>query len=739
MTVFKIKQTFDNRINVQYNKKEISKMNEKKMKPKKFLNAKGIGPRFGFTLFMVLFIILGAKTVFDTMTNYNRALRDADAIKMNETRALANDLETRFAGLYNTALSLKIITEDMINHVDISERNRDTLVNNIRSFLDSSDYIDGVGIYFEPNAFDGKDASFVTNENKTGRFTAYGFYEAGQVKMDLSDDPTDSDWYNRPVQEKKNIVLDPYVDQNGNFMTTYAMPIMKDGVPVGAVIVDMEVEDLQVSLKKMNEGKTEEYSAIMSDEGTFVAHSMDDSKIKQNLVQLNPAYEKHVASIQNDEELVFVEMSTATGKNSKIVFMPVHIEGYDKNWIFETVVAVSYFTRGVVNQAIISVIISLLTMLFISVLMITLMNRRVIRPLSIIEKALNKMSVYNLQLDKDAKKSERYVKLQDEIGSIMRALGKLHQGLTEIVTNINSHSQNTAATAEELTATAQSTADVANDVAVAVGNIADGATSQASDTQRAAEDMESANRTLEGMLVTLKDLAAATDLIDEKKNEGNRSLSELIDAVETSSRATHEVNDLIIKTSQSVDQISNAREMIQSISDQTNLLALNAAIEAARAGEAGKGFAVVAEEIRKLAEQSAGFTEEIRKEIDELKENSEKAVSNMAEVSEMFKSQNGKLRETGEKFSDISEAVERCNSIMVEINESSIEIEEKNKSIVHVIGNLSAIAEENAATTQEAAASVDTQVQAIGDISQASENLAEIATALQEEVSRFSF
>lgn len=739
MTVFKIKQTFDNRINVQYNKKEISKMNEKKMKPKKFFNAKGIGPRFGFTLFMVLFIILGAKTVFDTMTNYNRALRDADAIKMNETRALANNLETRFAGLYNTALSLKIIAEDMVNHVDISERKRDTLVNNIKSFLDSSDYIDGVGIYFEPNAFDGKDASFVTNDNKTGRFTAYGFYERGQHKVDISHDPTDSDWYNRPIQEKKNIVLDPYVDQNGNFMTTYAMPIMKDGVPVGAVIADMEVEDLQVSLKKMNEGKTEEYSAIMSDEGTFVAHSMDDSKIKQNLVQLNPAYEKHVASVQNDEELVFVEMSTATGKNSKIVFMPVHIEGYDKNWIFETVVAVSFFTRDVVNQAIISVIISLLTMFFISVLMITLMNRTVIRPLSIIEKALNKMSVYNLQLEKDSKKAERYMKLQDEIGSIMRALGKLHQGLTEIVANINSHSQNTAATAEELTATAQSTADVANDVAVAVGNIADGATSQASDTQRAAEDMESANRTLEGMLVTLKDLAAATDLIDEKKNEGNRSLSELIDAVETSSRATHEVNDLIIKTSQSVDQISNAREMIQSISDQTNLLALNAAIEAARAGEAGKGFAVVAEEIRKLAEQSAGFTEEIRKELDELKENSEKAVSNMAEVSEMFKSQNGKLRETGEKFSDISEAVERCNSIMVEINESSVEIEEKNKSIVHVIGNLSAIAQENAATTQEAAASVDTQVQAIGDISQASENLAEIATALQEEVARFSF
>ena len=52
--------------------------------------------------------------------------------------------------------------------------------------------------------------------------------------------------------------------------------------------------------------------------------------------------------------------------------------------------------------------------------------------------------------------------------------------------------------------------------------------------------------------------------------------------------------------------------------------------------------------------------------------------------------------------------------------------------------NLSSIAEENAATTEEAAANVDTQVQSIADISQASENLANIAMELQSEVSKFT-
>ena len=612
------------------------------------------------------------------------------------------------------------------------ERNRQSIIGNIKQMYKSNHYLYGIGVYFEPNAFDGKD-----DLKDMGRFTAYVYGDRSNMSLDLVND-TNREWYKRTLAEGKTIFLDPYHDSVTNQLaTTFAYPVLNGGKVVGVVIIDVALDDIQSKLESLEGNHAENYKVLLTNTGLFVANSANKDFMMKNVSEGLADISQYLSAAQNSQENVVTINDSSTGKKTYVVLVPVDTIGTDTKWAFASVTSVSYAHKEANITMVINIVVSLLTTILIGVIVFMLLIKKVINPLALVEKIIVKMSEYNLELEEEREESERFISEKGEIGNIIRALNKMVSNLVAIVQSINTNAQNTAATAEELTATAQSTADMAGEVGSAVTNIAEGATSQAQDAQGAVVSAEESNRLLGEMLVTLNELSSSMDFIMDKKNEGDESLKELVKASELNNKAAGEVHEIIIKTNESAERISAAREMIQSISDQTNLLALNAAIEAARAGEQGRGFAVVAEEIRKLAEQSAGFTEDIRKDIDILKADVEKAVNTMNGVAGLMNSQDEKMDETGDKFEQISDAIEKSQVIVKTLDRASKEIEEKNGAIVRAIENLSSVAEDNAATTEEAAAAVATQVQSMAEISGASENLANVAVELQEEVAKF--
>ena len=693
-----------------------------------------IGFRMGVIIAILLCLILGVKTASDVIYNYSTTTARDEKNKLEETRRLAKELEVRFAAAYQSGSDLQAVIQSIMDNETPYGRSRETVIGNMKQVYKSNNYLYGIGAYFEPDAFDGKD-SF----KDPGRFTAYVYGDKNNMSLDLVND-TNKEWYKRTLSEGKIIFLDPYFDSVTNQLaTTYTYPITSAGKTVGVVIIDVALDDIQSSLEKLEGNNAENYKILVTDKGVLVADSSNKETIMKNVSEGVADMSQYLSAAQSSQEGIFKVNDNSTGKKTNVVLVPVDTIGSSAKWAFASVTAVSYAHKEVNKNMIINIVISIFTTLLIGIIVFVLLIKKVTTPLALVEKMIVKMSDYDLELSEEIKDSERFVSEKGEIGNIIRSLNKMVDNLVAIVQSINTNAQNTAATAEELTATAQSTSDTAGEVGNAVNSIAEGATAQAQDAQSAVVSAEESGKLLGEMLTTLNELSESMDFIKAKKDEGDDSLKHLVEASELNNKAAEEVHEIIVKTNESAERISAAREMIQSISDQTNLLALNAAIEAARAGEQGKGFAVVAEEIRKLAEQSAGFTEDIRKDIDILKTDVEKAVNTMNGVAGLMEKQNEKMTETGDKFTQISEAIEKSQTIVRILDKSSKEIEEKNDTIVKAIENLSSVAEDNAATTEEAAAAVATQVQSMEEISGASENLANVAVELQEEVAKFRF
>ncbi|WP_171013553.1 methyl-accepting chemotaxis protein [Chitinivorax sp. B] len=272
----------------------------------------------------------------------------------------------------------------------------------------------------------------------------------------------------------------------------------------------------------------------------------------------------------------------------------------------------------------------------------------------------------------------------------------------------------------------------ADDLAVASGELATSSVEISKSATVQSEASSSIAAAVEQMTVSISHIhntaddtrrvtVEAGELSAQGANVTDQAAGRMRLIADTVNRSSGQLEEL----SRLIDQVSGIVTVIKSVADQTNLLALNAAIEAARAGEHGRGFAVVADEVRSLAERTAGATKEIGGMIRQILDSVAVVVASMQESVELVDHGVALSAEAGQVIADILNSTRQVVSAVNDISAALSEQSVASQDIARQIERIAQSTEENNA--------------AIGQMASSSKHLNQLGASLLQSASRFKF
>jgi methyl-accepting chemotaxis protein len=252
---------------------------------------------------------------------------------------------------------------------------------------------------------------------------------------------------------------------------------------------------------------------------------------------------------------------------------------------------------------------------------------------------------------------------------------------------------NTNAVAETLVDIVTQLRDTSRSLKTATGEILSGANDLSERTTRQAATIEETSAAMDQLASTVAQTAT-------RANEASTNSANFTRSAELGGQVMEQATTAMEKITASSSKISNIIGLIDDIAFQTNLLALNASVEAARAGEAGKGFAVVAVEVRRLAQNAAEASKEIKLLIDqsagEVKGGSQLVADAAAKLTTMLeaaRANNGLIESIARDSRQQAVAIEEVNTAVRQMDEmtqhNAALVEETNAAIEQTEGQAS--------------------------------------------------
>jgi len=231
------------------------------------------------------------------------------------------------------------------------------------------------------------------------------------------------------------------------------------------------------------------------------------------------------------------------------------------------------------------------------------------------------------------------------VSSSVTAMSSSIQSIAESAESLSASAEETSSAILEMNASNQEVARHTDELTTSVDDVTSSVTEMIASIHEVAGHIESLSSAAEETSASAIQIEATVREVERAAKEstglsqqvsreaqdiGVKSIQETMSAIDTIKITVGKYSDTVMRLGKRSEEIGKILGVIVEVTERTNLLALNASILAAQAGEHGKGFAVVAEEIKALAERTAGSAQDIGKLIASVQREAKEAVTAMS-------------------------------------------------------------------------------------------------------------
>lgn len=385
----------------------------------------------GATLIVVATILI----IYSVITSRQEAIRFAESDILSDAEARAGFLRAEAEIPMDTARALaQALTAVRNPDANLSMSREQVNAMLYQVLLQNHSFL-GTYTLWEPNAFDGQDASFRNQpaHDASGRFIPYWVRDddgsISVIALEQYETPGIGDWYLLPRQTKKEVTVAPLIypiQGVDTVMASFVAPVIYEGEFYGIVGIDAPISFVQEVVDAVDLYDGSAQAIVVTASGNLIGVSGQPELINQPASRVLADF----ATLQ--PRIAAREAFTSLSEDGQYlrVFAPITIGQTDTPWSFILVVPFAKVTAQATSLAIRETIIGIvLTVLALA--LIWLLSSRIARPLRALTDTAVAISQGNLDM-------QAQVDAKDETGTLATAFNRMTAQLRDFIASLES-------------------------------------------------------------------------------------------------------------------------------------------------------------------------------------------------------------------------------------------------------------------------------------------------------------